>query len=182
MEEFQLEPGERVVRSVRKHWLVFVIELLPFLIFAIVPLLINPILTSLSGMMTFSEGAITAVDLANPWVRLLLGSWWLLMWTGLFNTFTHYYLDAWIITTTRIVYINQRRFFNREVSSFLLARVQDVTTDVAGFLPTLIGFGSLRVQTAGEASHHFVMQGIPHPEDVRDLIMREIAEMHQEKV
>ncbi len=157
---------------VRKHWLVFTMQLLPYFIFAVVPLLLIP----LSAYLASQHGAngLIVLSFANPWVRLLFGLWWLLMWNGAFNTFTRYFLDTWIITTTRIVDIHQFGFFERHVSSFLLPRVQDVTTDVNGIFPTLFGFGTLRVETAGDASQNFIMGGIPHPEAVRDLIMREI--------
>jgi len=34
------------------------------------------------------------------------------------------------------------------------------------------------VETAGDASQHFLMNGIPAPEAIRDLILREIAALH----
>lgn len=179
MEEFELEPGERVTMAVRKHWLVFVAELLPYALLALAPLLIPIALgyaEQASPQLTTVVGDNLSAD--NPWVRLFLGLWWLLMWTGAFNTFTRYFLDQWIITTTRIVDIHQFGFFRRHVSSFLLNHVQDVTTDVNGFFPTLIGFGTLRVETAGDESKHFIMSGIPDPQGLRDLIMREISALH----
>jgi hypothetical protein len=179
MEEFELEPGERITIAVRKHWLVFVGELLPYAILALAPLLL-PLVVDYLGTVNpqFTEIIGDNVSLGNPWVRLLLGLWWLLMWTGAFNTLTRYFLDQWIITTTRIVDIHQFGFFRRHVSSFLLSHVQDVTTDVNGFFQTLVGFGTLRVETAGEQSQHFIMGGIPDPQGMRDLIMREIAAIH----
>ncbi len=175
MEEFELEPGERIITSVRKHWLVFLIEVLPFVLLALLPLAVEPLLARLP------EGYVStgAFDVSEPWTRLLLGSWWLFMWTGLFNAFTKFYLDVWVITTARIVDIHQHYFFKREVSSFLLVRVQDVTTEVSGVLETLIGFGTLRVETAGDSSKDFEIRGVPNPEGLRDLIMREIAEIHK---
>ncbi len=80
----------------------------------------------------------------------------------------------WIITNTRIVDIRQYGFFSRKVSSFLLSRVQDVTTDVEGFIETIFGFGTLNVETAGR-EELFQMRGIKKPTELRDLIMREVA-------
>ncbi len=40
MKEFELEPGEHVVMQVRKHWFLFVVGLLPFLVLVLVPFLI----------------------------------------------------------------------------------------------------------------------------------------------
>src|ERR1051326_7308467 len=147
MEEFELEPGESITIAVRTHWLLFVLELLPYFIFALVPLFIFPVAAHFaSGTPAVAENLAQYLSVANPWVRLFLGMWWLVMWTGAFNAFTRYYLDQWIVTTTRIVDIHQFGFFRRHVSSFLLNHVQDVTTDVSGVLPTLFGFGTLRVE------------------------------------
>jgi uncharacterized membrane protein YdbT with pleckstrin-like domain len=82
----------------------------------------------------------------------------------------------WVITSQRIVDISQDSLFGRQVSSFLLSRVQDITTDVQGLFPTLIGYGTLNVETAGRLEK-FSMDGVAHPEGVRDLIMREIADL-----
>ncbi len=179
MEEFQLEPGERITMAVRKHWLVFVAELLPYALLALIPLLI-PVAADYLGNINpqFTQVVGDNLSQSNPWMRLFLGLWWLLMWTGAFNTFTRYFLDQWVITTTRIVDIHQFGFFRRHVSSFLLNHVQDVTTDVNGIFPTLFGFGTLRVETAGDESKHFIMGGIPDPQGLRDLIMREISALH----
>jgi hypothetical protein len=179
MEEFELEPGEQIMLAVRKHPLVFALELLPYFIFAVLPLIALPFIAALGQLTPALSQAFTGdLTLENPWLRLTLGLWWLIMWTGAFNTFTRYYLDQWVVTTTRIVDIHQFGFFRRHVSSFLLNHVQDVTTDVTGFFSTVFGFGTLRVETAGDASQHFLMNGIPNPEQIRDLILREISALH----
>jgi len=179
MEEFTLEPGETITLAVRKHWVVFLLELLPFFLIALVPLFI---LSFAGGLTTVNPSFAVQfggdLTLGNPYLRLGLGLFWLIIWTGAFNTFTRYYLDQWVITTTRIVDIHQYGFFDRHVSSFLLNHVQDITTDVNGVFPTMFGYGTLRVETAGDASQHFLMTGIPNPEQIRDLILREIAALH----
>jgi hypothetical protein len=178
MEEFQLEPGESITRAVRKHWLVFVGELMPFFILALLPLIALPVVSYFAAAAPQFADTHTDLTLANGWVRFILGLWLLFAWMGGFNAFTRYYLDQWIITTTRIVNVHQFGFFRREVTSFLLNHVQDVTTDVDGVFPTIFGFGTLRVETAGDESRHFVMRGIRDPEGLRDLIMSEIASLH----
>lgn len=178
MEEFDLEPGEVVQRAVRKHWFVLVIEVLPFLLLAILPLFLPGILNLLTepGMVGIDR-IVSLLSIDNPWARLILGLWWLVLWIAAFNTFTSYYLNQWIITSHRIIEIDQHGFFNRQVSSLLLNRVQDVTSDVRGLFATLLGYGTITVQSAG-ANDYFRMHGIPHPADLRDLIMKEIAALH----
>ena len=45
MGELELEPGEEVIKAVRKHWFVLAITLLPLLVLAWLPSIIFPILT-----------------------------------------------------------------------------------------------------------------------------------------
>lgn len=181
MEEFPLDAGERVTRTVRKHWFVLVTSLLPFLLLAWIPAVLPGFVV---GHVRFDEQTtafLLMLNGENRWFRLFLGLWWLSLWIAAFNAFTQYYLNHWVITTARIVRIRQWGFFNREVSSFLLAKVQDVSTTVDGVLADLLGFGSVRVETAGDASRHFVMDGIEDPTGMRDLIMSQIALLHKEK-
>lgn len=180
--EFTLEFGERITASVRKHWFVLLLEVIPFAILAWLPTVLPEILAWVLSFNPDAEvRALDALSYDSPWVTFLLGLWWLLMWVGAWSAFTRYYLNMWIITTSRIVYIYQHGFFHREVSSFLLTRVQDVTSEVNGLFGTLLGYGSLNVQTAGENSKDFRMTGIPHPTRLRDLIMKEVVNLHDER-
>lgn len=178
MEEFPLEPGEKVVRVVRKHWFVLFTSLLPYALLAWLPTLVTSFLAG-AAIANPETGALFArLTPENPWFRLFLGLWWLALWIGAFTSFTQYYLNHWVVTTTRVVRIKQHGFFDREVASFLLLKVQDVSTEVSGIFADLLGYGSVRVETAGDASRHFTMDGIKDPTGMRDLIMAEIASLH----
>jgi uncharacterized membrane protein YdbT with pleckstrin-like domain len=173
MEEFDLEPGEQVLRTVRTHWFVLAASLLPFALLAVLPQIL---FAAFEWIVQMGEGASPyPLPAVGPGLyRAVHGTWLLLLWTAAFNTFTQYYLNHWIVTTLRVVRVRQRAFFDREVSSFLLARVQDVETRVHGIVADLLGFGSVRVQTAGN-DDDFSLDGIANPTGMRDLIMREIA-------
>jgi hypothetical protein len=178
MEEFALEPGEKVTLSVRKHWFLFFVQMLPFALLAYLPLLFPNIAESFLKAAPQAGINIDAFTLASPWFRLFIGTWWLVLWILAFNVFTSYFLNLWVITTTRIVHIRQYGFFSRQVSSFLLSHIQDVTTTIDGLFATLLDYGTVRAETAGEASACFKMSGIPDPTGIRDLIMKEIADLH----
>lgn len=171
MKEFELEPGEHVVRQARKHWLLFLGELLPYAILAVLPLALPKLMLLVPPLASYGA----ALDAHQPLIRATLGVWLLLVWTAAWGAFTRYFLNAWVLTNRRIVDIKQRAYFSREVSSVLLNRVQDVTTDVSGVLPSLLGFGTIRVQSAGEDAE-FMMRGIPRPEQMRDIILKYVAE------
>ncbi len=181
MEEFELEPGEHIMKEVRKHWLVFLGMLFPYIFLAILPLLLPGVFAWTASLYPVLQGTASAFTLATPWVRIVVGIWWLMLWIGAFNAFTSYFLNVWVITNHRIVNIRQYQFFNRKVSSFLLMRVQDVTTETYGILSDLFGYGCVQVETAGVASDAFRMDGVADPQGMRDLIMKEIALLHHGK-
>jgi uncharacterized membrane protein YdbT with pleckstrin-like domain len=170
MEEFELEPGETVILQIRQHLFVLLLKLLPYILFTIAPFIIAPLFS------LFTHTAGTTTDLSSTF-RFFIGLWWLFLWMGGFQTITKFFLTSWVITSHRIVDITQQGFFNRKVSSFLLVRVQDVTTDVHGLLSTLIGFGDIHVETAGSVER-FYMRNVRSPEYLRDLIMGEVAALH----
>ena len=171
MKEFGLEPGEHVVKEARKHWFLFVAELLPYAIFVVIPLALPALLMLIPPLAPYAA-------LLNYRARLpqaILGIWLLVVWTGAWGVFTRYYLNLWVLTDRRIVDIKQSGYFHREVSSLLISRVQDVTTDVEGVVSSLLSIGDITVQSAG-AVDEFVMRSIPRPEEMRDIILKYVAE------
>lgn len=167
MREFELEPGEHVVLEARKHWFLFLGELLPYAILAVVPFALPKLIALAPQFAPYSS----YVDYSTMLGRAALGVWLLMVWTNAWGAFTRYFLNAWVLTNKRIVDIKQRGYFNREVSSLFLSRIQDVTTNVYGAIPSLLGIGTIKVQSAGEDAE-FVMSGIPRPEQMRDIILR----------
>lgn len=176
MKEFELGPGEHEVLVARKHWLIFLTELLPYTIMAVLPFALPNILALAPPLAPYAE----YFNYETTVGRATLGVWLLIMWTMAWSTFTRYYLNVWILTNQRIVTIKQRRFFVREVSSLLLTRVQDVTTNVSGVVSSLFNIGDIKVQSAG-ADVQFTMRGIPRPEQVRNIILKYINEKTSEK-
>lgn len=170
MKEFELEPGEHVVKESRKHWFLFLGELLPYAVLTLIPFILPFVLSYAPPLAPYAE----RINYGEPAQRAILGVWLLVVWTSAWGAFTRYFLNAWVLTNQRIVNIKQRSFWNREVSSLLLPRVQDVTTDVAGVLPSLLGIGDIKVQSAGE-DVEFIMHGIPLPEQMRDIILKYVS-------
>ncbi len=177
MEEFELEPREVIVKEVRQHLFVLALRVIPLLVLAFLPWILFSALGFFAQMSPDATTMLMSMHISPGMVRFLTGIWLLFVWTAVFGLLTRYYLTVWVITSLRIVDIRQYGFFSREVSSFMLTRVQDVTTTVSGFLATLIGFGALSVETAGN-DDNFFMHGIARPELVRDLIMRQVALLH----
>ena len=92
------------------------------------------------------------------------------IWFFFFPQFVDYYLDAWVITNDRIVNVEQQGLFARTVSELDLYKIQDVTSEVRGLIPTLFNYGNVHVQTAG-TQERFVFEQVPNPHEIRKRIM-----------
>jgi len=94
------------------------------------------------------------------------------MWIFLFINLTNYYLDVWYVTSKRLVDINQKTLFYRDEAVLRLENIQDVAIASKGIIQTLLGFGNIRAQTAGER-REFIMRNIANPEHVKEVITLE---------
>ncbi|EKD46870.1 MAG: hypothetical protein ACD_67C00034G0003 [uncultured bacterium] len=94
----------------------------------------------------------------------------LALWIYSFLIWVDYYFDIWIITTERIVNVEQKGMFSREVSELRYNKIEDITTEVVGFLPTVINFGDVRIQTAAENTE-FRFRTVSDPYHVKSIIM-----------
>lgn len=165
-EKIQLEEGETILGTVRKHWFIITIELIGIVVLALLPVFLLTATTFLPDIPRL-DAALTG---QVPLITYGLCAWFLFITMMGFTTWTHYYLDLWVITDRRIIVIDQRGFFNRKVSSFRLERMQDIKVTVTGIVATLLNFGTIRAQTAGANESNFASTGMPDPRGVQALI------------
>jgi uncharacterized membrane protein YdbT with pleckstrin-like domain len=99
------------------------------------------------------------------------------LWLSFFINWTKYYLDVWYVTEKRIIAVDQRGIFNRGISNLRFDKIQDVTIDVKGFIATLLNYGNVKVQTAGEDNYEFSMSVVSNPENVRKVIFNQHNEI-----
>lgn len=92
------------------------------------------------------------------------------IWVFIFFVWIDYYFDIWIITSEKIINVEQKGLFIRSLSELKLERIQDVTVEVKGIIPTFLNYGDVFVQTAGE-KERFVFRHIPNPYSIKDMIM-----------
>jgi uncharacterized membrane protein YdbT with pleckstrin-like domain len=159
---------ERLVYFLRRHPITLLGVGLGYAMFFLIPFLVWWILqTSYPGLLQ-SPTALPLIVAGGSMVLLF-------MWLFLFQLFLDYYLDIWVVTNHRIVNITQSGLFHRQVAELRLYRVQDATASIGGFLHTLLNFGTIEIQTAGEQSR-FVFHDIPDPQEVTKTILHLVEE------
>lgn len=161
-----LESTENVVLEVRRHWIVFVANGALMLFLALVPF-ITFILLEFFIPKTLNDNLPGNVF----WLFTYFYSLWLLfLWISFFSQWTKYYLDVWYVTEKRIIIVDQRRLFHREIFNVRFDRIQDVSIEVNGIISTFLGFGNVRVQTASEDSKDLYLSMVRRPEEVKKII------------
>jgi membrane protein YdbS with pleckstrin-like domain len=167
-----IERNEHTIITVRRHWFVLFIELLGVLFLLVAPLLLAYAYVALATYAPAAQLPLFDIPAAT---YIFLGSLWaFLMWVRLFSVWTDYYLDTWIVTTKRIIDIDQEGFFRRSVGTFPIIRIQDVSFIQNGVLASLLDYGTIHVETAGSNTEEFRIENIPNPRHLRDLINKEL--------
>ncbi len=156
-------PDEEVVHVLRRHPITLLPVFLGFVVILLSPFLAFWLLPVFQPNLVENQIALTLL--------ILFGSmFFLFAWLFLFQNYMDYHLDVWIVTTKRILNIEQTGLFARTVSELRLYRIQDVTSTVNGFLHTLFDFGNVEIQTAGEKTH-FIFEDISHPTRISKSIL-----------
>lgn len=156
-----LEEGETVVLKVHKHWWFIVVRIIALSIMLLLPLIVWAVLRAYDLVVLTQAGAASFVALSALWI--LVG--WVLFW----QFWTLYYMDMWIITDRRLIDIDYKGFFDRNIAMLRLNKVQDMTVEVKGVIGSLLGFGHVLVQTAG-TSEEFIIDQVSDPEGLRSKI------------
>lgn len=160
---FMLDPGETVILDVRRHW----ISILPVVVSAAVAAAAAAVVAYLIGLQPFSLGNYLPGWLGWLIVLLLLAMGVIVLGGG----FWVYRRNRLILTNRHLIKVAQAGLFNRKVSQLALARVQDVNGSRRGILATLLNFGQVEVQTAGE-EEEFVFTMMPNPSQLADELMK----------
>lgn len=88
-----------------------------------------------------------------------------------YSQFIEFFLDIWIVTNDRIIDIEQEGLFARTISELDLYRIQDVTTEVNGFFPTIFHYGNVIIKTASSTTH-IVFRNVSHPNEIRQALIQ----------
>lgn len=167
------DSDEEILFVIHRHWFNILVQFVPFL----------AALIAIAGTFFFF-GILYPGLLGNvprPLFLFVEHTLLIFLWFFGFLIWVDYYLDVWIITSKRIVNIEQRGLFVRHMSEIFLFRVQDTTSEVRGFFPSILNFGDVFVQSAGE-QERFQFRKIPDPYTVKDVIMDMAHNTHQEEV
>lgn len=149
-------PEEEVILMFRKHPVV----MRKGLVIASVGLLIGPLLTT---FLTTDFGMKVAKLSQPPTMNFFFGSLLaslLLSAVLFFPSWLSWFFSVYLLTNERFVQIKYKGFFNKNVVDIGLDNISMINYDVKGVQETLLGFGTIVLQTyVGE----LVIKEVHHP-------------------
>lgn len=171
-QEQLLEEGEFDYIKVRKHWIVYVED---FFLHAF-----GCVIFIIAAYYLASKGSFDGLlGSGGTYGAMILVGFTLIFWASFFYAWTKNYFDMWHVTNEHIIAINQKEILAREEMFMELTRIQDVLFEKNGLLASILGYGRLRVQSAG-TSQEFVLEHTAYVEDVARTIM-ELRDKTQER-
>lgn len=158
----KMKEGESILLVVRQYGLTYLPQgLLAFVLIAAPFFFLIPLLSLRTwGLLAFavsvSVGLLFSARLAYEW-----------------------YWNAFVITTRRVIDIDQKGFFHRGVSEAPYEKVQDVSFSVSGIYGTLLRYGTIVIQTAG-AQINLELPRVRNPKVVHHLITETASALQSE--
>lgn len=150
-----MQEGERVICEIKRHpaglWGLYVgaavLVVLLFTVVALVPSMLPDATSQTKEAFALGAMILTAIILLYTYVARVV-----------------YQGNRWIVTSDSLTQITQIGLFRKMSSQLSLANLEDVTADQDGLVQSMIGFGTLKVETAGERSK-FTFPFCPTPNE-----------------
>lgn len=153
---------EKIYLLIRAHWVVLAQKVAVWFIFVILLVMFDSYLISSFAWLKTS-----------PWPEIanLLKTLYLMgLIAGLFSVWILYYLNYQIVTNERVVDVDQKNLLHHATSELHLENIEDVTAQIKGIFGNVFNYGTVYIQTAGEA-RQFEFDNVPDPHKVAKLIL-----------
>ena len=148
-------PDEKVLQVVHRHPIVFFWPLLQ----ATLALAVAIIIQIFFG---FGTAFYTVAVLAAFFIFAVL-----------FKIFFIFNNSFCLITSQRVISVDQKGFFNRIITETEFSKIQDVSNSTAGMIGTTLNVGQVIIQTAGKENKLIIKQ-IPDPYQIQQEITKNI--------
>jgi hypothetical protein len=138
-----LHPGEQVIHLLYHSWVMVFGTVAGCSLVGLAPIL---------AWFAFPEAAAALRESPLAWLAMVLGAslFYLGLLLFLLIRYTNYHLDFWIITSERLISVEQEALFTQRIAEQELGAIQDITSEINGLWATILNFGDVQVRTASE--------------------------------
>jgi hypothetical protein len=165
----KINPDEDIIMVIREDVVIPILKGIMFFLAIFVMLLLRIFILGFTD-----PGILSLYDATMFGIVAILITFYVIM-------FHNYYLSVQIVTTERVIDIDQKGLFNREENTMALTNIEDISFKMAGFWGTIFNFGNVIIQTAGSGSgsdmpgaedtvNGFTFNNVPHPKEVSDIL------------
>ncbi len=149
----ELKEGENIIRIIHKHWASFIVPSFRILLGFSVSFFFSAFLFSfkwglLIFILLFVIALVYAVDIWMKW-----------------------YFDLFVLTNYRILNIDQKGIFTREVSEVTYKNVQGVNYELTGIFAMLFNYGTVKIQAIG-IKNLIKIESVENPKNLQELILK----------
>ncbi len=147
------------VTQIKKIFIALIIFLMPILFFA------SPILDFFP---------------INFKVAFIVG-WYMLLLSFILESFLIWFFNVFIVTDERIIDVDFLNLIFKNITSAKIDNIEDITAETGGILGSVVDYGTVYVQTAGEKPQ-IEFEDVPHPAKVVAILNELLLEEEQEKI
>ena len=158
---------EQIILLLRPHPVTLLKQLVIVAVATILPLL--------------SGGSFFTDFLPPAYILGLNFGWYMLTFSYALATYLIWFFSVFIITDERVIDVDFLSMLFKDVSTAKIDDIQDISSKTSGFLASVIDYGTVYIQTAGE-SPEIQFENVPHPARVAALLNELLLEEEREKV
>ncbi|MFZ5438227.1 MAG: hypothetical protein ACOZAK_04205 [Patescibacteria group bacterium] len=159
--------GEQIVLVLRQHPITLIKKVATILVMLLMPI----ILPKVSFVDFFPLSYQSAMVLG--WYTITLGF--------ALETFLVWFFSVFIITDERIIDVDFLSLLFKDISSAKIDAIQDISSKTGGMLATVVDYGTVYIQTAGEKTE-IQFENVPQPAKVAAILNELLLEEEKEKI
>ena len=107
--------------------------------------------------------------------------WYTLTLGFALETFLVWFFSVFIITDERIIDVDFLSLLFKDISSAKIDAIQDISSKTGGALATVVDYGTVYIQTAGESTE-IQFENVPQPAKVAAVLNELLLEEEKEKL
>lgn len=149
---YKLNPSEKFVGLIRKHWFVLIRRLAePLIIILLIILFVNK-------FFIFRDSVLVLLVLSVVYALYFVYQW--ILWRA----------DYFVVTNERIIVISQPKFFERTLNEISTKNIHDIFLKVEGLAATVFHFGNIEI--IFKDGKKFKMQNVANVNEVYQAIIK----------
>lgn len=159
-----MNPGEEVIFESHRHW----VNVLPFFVSTALVIIIGFFAIGYVGANPVAAERLfpgLSIGIVTPVVALLD----IIAMIVLFFAYTVYRQNKIVLTNVHFIQITQTGLFGRTLSKLSLDELQDVRGSRKGVIGTILNYGEILIETAGN-EENFFFRPAPDPLNIAELI------------